>query len=99
MLVKVALEILNALIQQCQFSCIEVTEAEFDTHCKCEPEDENADHSKCPNELDLTVKDSVFYHWQIQTVDTILADYDNVEMMFADDKDGLHIYEQEKEAS
>lgn len=101
MLVDVALEILNALIQQCQFSRIEVAEAEINQRCKCEPEDEDADHSKCPIELDITIKDSTIYHWQIQAVNDILDNYNNVEMIFDTEsltnRDGLHIYEKELE--
>lgn len=89
MLVDVVLKLIPKLISDCQITNFNIRDANNLAHInEKKPEDS-------PLELDILVEENL-YHWQIQELDKILADFDNVEMRLTDD--GLFVYEKEKEA-
>ena len=81
---ETALKLLKAIIEKCHFDEIGFTRV-------TNPLDDK-------DVLDIVIQENV-YHWQFQELDTILAEYDNIEMQFDSGNDQVRIFRKEPESS
>lgn len=79
---ETAYTLLKKIVERCHFTEIGFTEVRH-------PISES-------DTLDIVIRESI-YHWQLQELDQILADYDNIEMQFDAGNSQFIIFSKEPE--